>query len=107
MALVTLQQAKDHLKIKTTAEDADVAVKLAAAEAQVLSVCNTTSHWRTVTATWTDVTVPADVRQAILYQCAELYRFRGDDVEGPVRAGEDLSPLVMSLLRRSRDPVVA
>jgi hypothetical protein len=111
--LVTLQQAKDHLNITTPAgdpDDADLTLKLAAAEALVLDYCGSTAYWRDITATWTSATVPMQVQAAILFQCADLFRFRGDDTrtDQPDRTdGYDLSQAVRDLLRRLRDPVVA
>lgn len=112
MAIVTLQQAKDHLRITTTDSDADLTLKLAHAEALVLEYCNTTAWWRALTPAWVDgTTTPPVVVAAILMQLGELDRFRGDDPASPARppdqAGhEDLSTSVRELLRRSRDPVL-
>lgn len=110
--LVSLQQAKDHIR-DTSAEgsagDADLILKLDAAEATVLDYVGSTAYWRTIAATWTYGTVPPFVRMAILLQFAEFWRFRGDDLgsQGPARdVGFDLSPSVRALLNRTRDPVV-
>lgn len=62
----------------------------------------------TVALAWTETTVPAVVKAAVLLQVANLYGFRGDDVEQP--AGQEhgyLAPGVVNLLKRYRDPVVA
>jgi hypothetical protein len=111
MALVTLAQAKEHLRITGTDHDADVQQKMTAAEAAILSYINTTEYWRGQTATWTDeTTVPPDVQHAMLIKIAELDRFRGDDAPdaGPaLEPAADMSPAVTSLLRRWRDPVLA
>jgi len=58
-------------------------------------------------AAWTEATVPASVRAAILVQLGELYRNRGDELEARPEAPTGLSPTVMSLLMRYRDPGVA
>lgn len=110
--LVTLKQAKDHIgetSVVGSSRDEDLLDKLAAAQAVVLDYCNTTAYWRAIVETWTETTVPVFVKQAILIQFAEFWRFRGDDIAGqtPLReAGHDLSPVVEALLRRTRDPVV-
>lgn len=111
--LVTLAEAKTHLRI-TTAEghpgDVDIQAKLDAAEAIILDYCNTTAWWRDITVTWTPENVPRQVHAAILLQLGELDRFRGDDVEGegpPRDENADLSPPIIGLLRRTRDPVIA
>lgn len=111
--LVTLAEAKTHLRITTPPGDpgdTDITAKLTAAEAIVFDYINTTATWRTTSATWDATTLPQVVRAAILIQLGELSRFRGDEVDGdsPTRTdGEDLSPRVRELLRRQRDPVVA
>ena len=111
--LVTLTQAKDHLRLAFPAgdpRDADLQLKLATAEAAILDYCNTTETWRAVTATWDAVTVPRQVSAAILLLVGELWRFRGDDAapEAPTRDPlTDFSPQVCGLLRRTRDPVLA
>jgi len=111
--LVTLAEAKDHLLITTAPGapgDADLQRKLDAAEATILDYIGSTTYWRTLAATWTAATVPRFVYAAILLQVAEFDRFRGDDPEGtgPLREpGADLSPAVIGLLRRTRDPVLA
>lgn len=112
-ALLTLQIAKDHLRI-TTADgdpgDADLQLKLDQAIAIIVEYCGTTAWWRDVIVTWTEVTLPLAVQAAILLELGELWRFRGDDRadEGPASTdGFDLSPAIRALLTRSRDPVIA
>ena len=111
MALITLDQAKTHLRITGDAHDLDLAQKMAAAEAAILSYINTTEHWRGITTTWTDeTTVPPDVQHSILLKLGELERFRGDDLSGEspaIQAPADMSPAITGLLRRWRDPVLA
>jgi hypothetical protein len=111
--LVTLAQAKDHLRITTVLgdpSDADLDLKRAQAQAIILEYCTTTAHWREVALTWDATTVPFAVQAAILLELGELWRFRGDDRadEGPAATdGFDLAPAIRALLTRSRDPVLA
>lgn len=117
MALISLTQAMNHLRLTFTtgvspadSRETDLTLKIAHAEAIVIGYCNSTAHWRAITATWIDEdTVPAVVQAAILLQLSELYRFRGDEVEGqgPAQTVGGLSPQVVNLLMRHRDPVVA
>lgn len=117
MSLVTLPEVKDHLRIPVIVGDPgdpDLTQKLDAAEATILDYIGTTAYWRDVVATWTDPTAPVDppafVRSAILLQVGELWRFRGDDLESesPARdPNDELSPAIVALLRRTRDPVIA
>lgn len=110
MSLITIDQAKAHLRIDTAsgspvdAADADLLLKMAAAESIVLDYLKVPA---TSPEYWNDTTVPPLVQAAVLLQLGELYRFRGDDVEhGPQTAG-DLSPIVTNILRRYRDPALA
>ena len=116
MSLVTLAQAKAHLRIDTLdlappdALDADLALKLLQAEAIILDYLKIPE---TSPPYWADETdVPPLVQAAILFQLGELYRFRGDDTSQFAdnskrdQAGS-LSPFVEGLLRRYRDPALA
>ena len=109
-AFVTLDQVKARLRITTTAEDGDLQSLADQAEAHIVGWCSTTPRSKAVAATWTDATtVPPVVVAAILVQTGELYRFRGDDTDGPPRKpdGEELSVLVRELLRAYHDPGIA
>jgi hypothetical protein len=106
MSVITLQQAKDHLQIVTAtvspmdAQDRDITLKMAQAESIILDYLKTFE-------TWDDETVPPLVQAAVLLQVGELFRFRGDDLPGPVYDTGQLSPTITALLRRYRDPALA
>lgn len=116
MSLITLAQAKLHLRIDVPTTptpdpgDADIEMKMAAAEAIVLDYLKVPATSPTL---WTDENdAPPLVQAAILIQLAELYRFRGDDpgtvISAPARdLGGSLSPIVEGMLRRYRDPALA
>jgi hypothetical protein len=106
---VTLDQAKRRLRLTSTAEDEDLQDIIDQAEARVVSWCSLTPRSKAITDTWLDPSsTPDQVILAVLLQTAELYRFRGDDVDGPPReSGEELSTPVRELLRPFHDPVVA
>jgi hypothetical protein len=107
--LVTLDQVKARLRITSTAEDPDVQSLADQAEAQIVGWCSTTPRSLAVAETWVDAaTVPQVVVAAILVQTGELYRFRGDEPDGPPRqAGEELGVQVRELLRAYHDPGIA
>lgn len=114
MALVTLDQLKAHLKLSGTDEDDDLELKLAQAEAVVLSYVtqrvSDADDWETTVNAWTSSTVPPQVQAAILMQTGELYRYRGDDEAADTHQKREpgmLSPYVMALLYRFRDPALA
>ena len=105
---VTLDQAKQRLRITATDEDADLQALVDQAEAHVVNWCSVTPRSQAVVAGWTSETVPLVVVAAILVQTAELDRFRGDDTEGPPRLeGEPLGTAVRELLRPYHDAVLA
>lgn len=109
--LATLVAFKAHLGITTPpghADDPLLQQKLDAAQSVILTYVGRTAHGVTVVAEWIDPdTTPADVREATLFQGAELWRFRGDDDTGPRRwDDQDLHPVVLGLLRRHGDPVL-
>jgi hypothetical protein len=76
-ALVTLQQAKDHLQLPTMAaghpDEADLQLKLDQAEAIILDFLAAKAD-----PAWTPATVPPQVTAAILLLLGGLYRHRGD-----------------------------
>lgn len=106
--LITLDEAKAHLRVTTLMEDGDINDKLVAAQQVVIDyLTRRDTTWNAEMAAWDAETVPASVRHAILVQLGELYRKRGDDVETDPRGPVALSPTVMALLMRYRDPGVA
>lgn len=108
--LVTLQQAFDHLNLEgffvlgsspADPRERDLQLKLDASEAIVLDYLKGRDNWPNAES--------PILQAAILLQCAELWRFRGDDADGnsgPQTSG-DLSPSVTNILRRWRDPALA
>jgi hypothetical protein len=106
---VTLDQVKARLRITSTADDVDVQAMADQAEAQIVGWCSTTARAKAVVDTWVDATtVPLVVVAAILVQAGELYRFRGDEVQGPPReTGEEFGVQVRELLRAYHDPGIA
>jgi hypothetical protein len=115
MALLTLTEAREHLKLPALVPDpgdADLQRKLEAAEAHVLDYLRRSAVGAALVATWLDeiapVPPPAYVLHAILVQFGEFWRQRGDDDarDAPWRVtGEELNPYVVSLLRRLGDVV--
>jgi hypothetical protein len=125
MALVTLDQARRHLRIPatgappTSADDAEIADLQASAEALVLSYVQQRigpdgEAWAAEVVTW-DVTAvppvapPPQVAAAVLGLLGYLWRFRGDDLENERPALElgELPHYVTALLYQLRDPAVA
>ena len=112
--LVTLQQAKDYLRLATPAghaDDAALQLTLDAAENGILDYLSPYPEDAARVIGWGPGAAPPIVPQMILFQCGEYWRFRGDDPEGgSVRRDlerGDLHPLVVGALRRLRTPVIA
>jgi hypothetical protein len=113
--LVTLEQAKSHLKLPLDidTEDEDLQLKLFVAHEVVMDYLtqrlDEADEWATIVQAWTADTVPKRVIAAILIQFGELYRERGDDADrryDPSAMGT-LCPDVVKLLYRLRDPAVS
>jgi hypothetical protein len=121
MALVTLEQARRHLKIPasgsppTSEHDAEIAEKLMHAEALVRDWVGQRrmdgAAWADEVASWDveaspPVVPPDQVVSAVLVQLGDLWRYRGDDLENE-RPTPELGALprgVTALLYRLRDP---
>jgi len=111
---VTLEQAKQHLKLSldVDTDDEDLQIKLFVAHEVVMDYLtqrvSEASDWAATVQAWTADTVPKRVIAAILIQFGELYRQRGDDQDR--RYTEELGTLcpdVVKLLYRLRDPAVS
>ena len=114
--LITLQQAKNHLRLSDwgespNPEDDDLELKIDAAEAAVKTYIERSDDedWADEIAAWTEITVPRDIKAAVFEMVSYLYRFRGDDVaqDQPKSEHGDLPQNVKMLLFRWRDPAVA
>jgi hypothetical protein len=92
-ALVSLLEAKDHLRVTDDDSDSDIASKVLTATDIVIDYIERPAHG------WTEETVPWRVKGAILLVLGALFH----DREG----GDPLSDGVIRLLWRLRDPVIA
>lgn len=98
--LVTLDEAKVHLKITGTADDADVTQKLAEAQEQILAKLGTAAD-----PTWTETTAPLQVRNCIKLLLDAFYERRGgDEAADTLRKALDAIDLLLALYR---DPALA
>lgn len=98
MALITKEQAKNHLLIDFDDRDADLEMKMQQAEEIVVDYLKRPDHG------WTEATVPKTVQAAILLVLTALF----DDRDG-TGEGDYLAPNgpVARLLSRHRDPAIA
>jgi hypothetical protein len=104
--LVTLTQAKGHLRIRHTEEDEEIQDKLDQAEDIVLDYLHMESS------EWDTENVPGRVQAAVLEVLADLWEHRGDDNEGGEAfqnrmADGELHPRVTRYLYRLKDLVIA
>ena len=118
--LVTFAQAQAHLRLSAStdgspsATDADLQLKIDQATEIVIDYIARPADavWTATIESWNAVgspsTIPpASVVAAVLLQLGDLYRYRGDDADEMRREPGALSPGVVSLLHRYRDPVLA
>ncbi len=122
MALIcTLAQLQAHLRLPVgqssplTTSEADLELKLVIAQAVILRYIARPddADWTALLTMWADgsETSPGteplpEVKGAILMKAAELWGFRGDDLEGPKNEPGDLSPTIKALLFQLVDPAL-
>lgn len=120
--IVSLAQLQRHLRLDVgqssplTDDEADLELKLYAAQEIILGYIARPddTNWSSLIEMWVEglvtspsTEVPRQIIAAILMQAAELWGFRGDDLEQPKReAPGDLSPTIKALLYRFRDPAL-
>ncbi|MBP2303426.1 head-tail connector protein [Azospirillum picis] len=93
MPIVTLDEAKAHLRVDGADEDADITLKLAAAEDAAAQHLNRPVPWSD--ADGAEVPVPASVKVAILLILGDLYAVREGAIIGATHA---VNPTVERLL---------
>ena len=97
-ALITLEEAKRHLRITHANADADITAKLEAASDIIHDYMDDRDDPE-----WTTATVPLVVKHAVYLHLTHLYEHRGDDMNGD----EDLWMATDRLLVRLRPPTTA
>lgn len=95
MPLVSLETARDHLRVDGQDEDNFLQECLQDAEATIIDYLKARADDN-----WTEATVPGPVRASILLALAALWHNREGDID-------PITPAVVSLLRRRRDPALA
>lgn len=98
MPIVTLQEAKAHLRVDGTDDEADITLKLAAAEDQVVQFLNRPVPW--ADAEGNAVAVPASVKAAILLVLGDLYSLREGAVVGTIHAENPTVTLLLMPYRK-------
>lgn len=92
MALVTMAEARDHLKIDAGDDDLDLLLKVEAASEIVIDYIKRPDHG------WTDATAPFLIKAAVLLVLADLYLNRENG---------GLPDAAVRILHRHRDPALA
>ncbi len=98
--LVTLAEAKAHLRITDTASDADITEKLEEAQEQILARLGSAGD-----PTWTAADAPRQVRNAIKLLLDAFYERRGGDEGGSDSLRKALET-IDDLLGLYRDPTI-
>jgi len=96
--LVTLVEAKLQLHITDALHDTDVTAQRDAAQDAIVAYLTTAAD-----ATWTDVTAPRPVKQAIKLLMTHYYEHRGDAMD---QTDPAIWQAVYALLSMYRDPTV-
>lgn len=98
--LVSMSDAKLHLRVTDADHDVDIGLKLAQATDAILDYLTTGAD-----PAWTETTVPLPVQAAILYLLTHLYEDRGDRAkETDADADKTVWEAIDRLLVRFRDP---
>lgn len=104
-ALVTLDLAKQQLRITDNLHDAEVQTAIDEATAVILDYLDTAADPE-----WTPATLPKIVQTAILMFTTHLYEHRGDDMS-PTASGttpdEEVWAAIRRLLARTRDQAIS
>jgi Phage gp6-like head-tail connector protein len=95
MDLVLLEDAKTHLKIFDTAHDAEVTARLADSTAWVIGYLNLAEA-----PAWDPITVPGDVRAAVLLHVTMLWVHRDDWNHDGIESGTHAG--IANVLRQRR-----
>jgi hypothetical protein len=98
--LITVDEAKVHLKIFDAAHDVEVGDKLAQAEGFIAGYL--ADEWDPA---WDATTLPGEVKAAILVYLTLLYVHRDDWADQGIEQGTHEG--IANLLRRRRAPVIA
>lgn len=109
-ALITYDQAKEHLRLTGDEEENDLTLKMEQASAIVITYLKRPNHGWDVSTDPNDDPEFAIVQAAILMVLADLYRDRGDedvDVRGEEWTAVNMRPGVRRALMMLRDPTVA
>jgi hypothetical protein len=122
--LVTLQEARDHLRSDTTADDSDLTLKIQAASGAVLNYLKGASPWQYeydsnlgVQLDSAQQPIPLldssgqkilrwEVRAAVLLMVGYLYKDRDENPDGEYEQGYLPKPIT-ALLYALRDPAIA
>lgn len=97
-ALVSLAQAKAHLRIDSDAANTDVQFKVEQASAIILAYLAAT-----VDPGWTVDTAPVNVQSAVLLMLGHLYEHRGDNMAPDAETWAAIRTLLVTL----KTPAVA
>lgn len=112
MMLVTLDQAKDHLRVDYDFEDDLITMYVQGASAAVLNYLKTDgqdyfdSSGDLILDSSGETIVPFAIEAATLMMCAYLYRLRGDNEDNTYERGYLPMP-VTAILYPLRDPALA
>lgn len=111
MRLITLEQAKAHLRVTHTAEDTAITEMIEEASDAIVNYLKSSADaFLDTSENVIEVAVPHVVRRACKVQVEDFFRNRGGKQEATVPADHGygyLAPAVVALLYPLRDPALA
>jgi hypothetical protein len=109
--LISVEEARQHVRVATTAFDADIQFKILQATAILLNYLKVPSEASVddspLILPWTSVEPPWDIKAAALLIFGDLWQYREGSQISAFREFDPLSPAARSLLHRYRDPAMA
>lgn len=99
--LITLDEAKQHLRVTSIHADGDIQSKIMQASAILFDYIKVDIDTSPLSVPWGDAAVPFNIKAACALIMAELYYNR------EAKEADVLSPTVKSLLHRKRTPALA
>lgn len=101
IAIISQQEAKQHLRVTSTHSDDDIELKILAASAILLNYIKIDVDASPLSVPWGEADPPWDIKASCMLILGELYMNR------EAKDADVLSPAVRSLLHRYRDPALA
>lgn len=101
IAIISLEEAKQHLRVTSTHADDDIELKILAASAILLNYIKIDFEDSPLSVPWGVADPPWDIKASTMLILGEL------NMNREAKDADVLSPAVKALLHRYRDPAIA